>query len=96
MAGEHDDAISRVDDLIHEVPFVSICYVVQVCAESAIKSPLTWLTGIHASSSWKIAYGEQRLHECSGIFHEGTRPNTTSRESSTLDDLTSKFANWPY
>ena len=30
MAGEHDDAISRVDDLIDTVPFNSIFYVVQV------------------------------------------------------------------
>ena len=29
MAGEHDDAISRVDDLIDTVQFDSICYVVQ-------------------------------------------------------------------
>ena len=29
MAGEHRDAISRVDDLIATIPFNSICYVVQ-------------------------------------------------------------------
>ena len=29
MTGEHDDAISRVDDLIDTVPFNSICYAVQ-------------------------------------------------------------------
>ena len=32
MAGEHDDAISRVDDLIDTVSFNSICYVVQARA----------------------------------------------------------------
>ena len=31
MAGEHDDAISRVDDLIDTVQFNSVCYVVQAC-----------------------------------------------------------------
>ena len=31
MAGEHDDAISRVDDLIDTVHFNSVCYVVQAC-----------------------------------------------------------------
>ena len=32
MAGQHDDAISRIDDLIDMVPFDSIYYVVQVRA----------------------------------------------------------------
>ena len=30
MAGEHRDAISRVNDLIATIPFNSICYGVQV------------------------------------------------------------------
>ena len=34
MAGEHDDAISRVDDLIDTVPFNSICHVVQARAHA--------------------------------------------------------------
>ena len=34
MAGEHLDAISRVDDLIATVPFNSICYVVQARAHA--------------------------------------------------------------
>ena len=34
MAGEHRDAISRVDDLIATVHFNSICYVVQACAHA--------------------------------------------------------------
>ncbi|KAF8130975.1 hypothetical protein EV363DRAFT_1165749 [Boletus edulis] len=32
MAGEHIDAISRLDDLIATVRFNSVCYTVQVCA----------------------------------------------------------------
>jgi hypothetical protein len=32
MAGEHDDAISRVRDLIDVVQSDSICHVVQACA----------------------------------------------------------------
>ena len=32
MAGEHYDAISRIDDLIATVPFNSICHVVQARA----------------------------------------------------------------
>ena len=32
MAGEHRDAILRVDDLIATVPFNSFCYVVQARA----------------------------------------------------------------
>jgi hypothetical protein len=34
MAGEHRDAISRVDDLIDTVHFNSICYVVQARAHA--------------------------------------------------------------
>ena len=61
MAGEHDDAISRVDDLIDTVPFDSIFYVAQARAYRATTqriSPLTFLTGIYASSPWKLTYGE--------------------------------------
>ena len=32
MAGQHRDAISRVDDLIDTIPLNSICYVVQARA----------------------------------------------------------------
>ena len=35
MAGEHDDAISRVDDLIDLVRLDSTCHVVQARAEPA-------------------------------------------------------------
>ena len=61
MAGEHDDAISRIDDLIDTVQFNPICYVVQARAYHAIiqRIPLlTFLTGIYASSPWKLAHGE--------------------------------------
>ena len=34
MAGEHRDAISRVDDLITTIPLNSICYVVQARAHA--------------------------------------------------------------
>ena len=34
MAGEHRDAISRVDDLIATVHYNSICYVVQARARA--------------------------------------------------------------
>ena len=34
MAGEHDDAISRVGDLIDTMQFNSICYVVQARAHA--------------------------------------------------------------
>jgi hypothetical protein len=34
MAGEHRDAISRLDDLIATVPFNTICYVVQARARA--------------------------------------------------------------
>ena len=34
MAGEHNDAISRLDDLIATVHMNSICHVVQACVSS--------------------------------------------------------------
>ena len=61
MSGEYDDAISRLDDLIDTVPFISICYVVQARAQRATTrriSPLTLLAGVHVSSPWKLAHGE--------------------------------------
>ncbi|KAF8555028.1 hypothetical protein OG21DRAFT_963279 [Imleria badia] len=59
IAGEHRDAISRVDDLIAIVHFNSICYVVQACARPAKTSPLKFAVGIYVSSHWKLAYGEE-------------------------------------
>jgi hypothetical protein len=61
MAGEHDDAVSRVGDLIDTVPLDSIRYVVQARAQRATIrriSPLTFLTGVHVSSPWKLAHGD--------------------------------------
>ena len=61
MAGEHEDAISRVDDIIDTVPFDSICHVVQVRAQHATTqriSLLIFLTGVHVSSPWNLAHGE--------------------------------------
>ncbi|KAF8414500.1 hypothetical protein L210DRAFT_3571914 [Boletus edulis BED1] len=47
MAGEHIDAISRLDDLIATVRFNSVCYTVQACA------------CIHASSTWMLTHAAQ-------------------------------------
>ena len=61
MAGEYDDAISRIDDLMRTVQLDSICYVVQACAYHTTTqrtSPLTYLTGIYSSSPRKLAHGE--------------------------------------
>ena len=63
MAGEHDDAISRVDDLIDLVRFKldSTCHVVQARACRATTrrmSPLTFLAGVHVSSPRKLAHRE--------------------------------------
>ena len=60
MAGEHEDAISRLDDLTDMVRFKSICYAVQACAQRTRgMSPLTFLTGTYAPSPWKITHGER-------------------------------------
>ena len=93
MTGEHDDAISRVDDLIDTVPFNSICYVVQARAECAtqIILPLTFLAGVHASSPWKLAHGESRLCGCDTIVRACTSPNATPLESRTLGGLTGEL-----
>ena len=61
MAGEHEDAMSRVDDLIAMVCNNSICYVIQACAwrnTTRYIPPLTCSVGIYASSPRELAYGE--------------------------------------
>ncbi|KAF8546584.1 hypothetical protein OG21DRAFT_1491063 [Imleria badia] len=73
MAGEHDDAISRIDDLINTVHFNSICYVVQA--------------RVHVPSPWKLAHGEWRLRECDTIVGACASPNTIPYESSSLGGL---------
>ena len=47
MAGEHADAISRVDELIDTVQFNSICYVVQARSQHAATSVTTDITRRH-------------------------------------------------
>ena len=60
MAGEHDDAISRIDDVISTVHFSSICYVVQARAFVTTRQalPLILSLGIYASPAWKFTYRE--------------------------------------
>ncbi|KAF8132400.1 hypothetical protein EV363DRAFT_1106545, partial [Boletus edulis] len=52
MAGEHPDAISRLDDLIATTRSNSLCYTVQARARHATTRPISQLT-----SSWKLADG---------------------------------------
>ena len=62
MSGEYDDAISRLDDLIDTVPFISICYVVQARAQRATTrriSPLTLLAGVQY-----LLLGNSRMESC--------------------------------
>ena len=64
MAGEHDDAISRVDDVIAMVRDNSICYVVQARAQRANTRripPLTFLVGVYVSPHRKLAHGVSPL-----------------------------------
>ena len=64
IAGEHRDAISRVDDLIATVNFNSICYVVQariLHAATRRTWQLTFLGGIYVSFPRKHSDEEQRL-----------------------------------
>ena len=63
MAGEHVDAISRMDDLITDVWADPVLYVVQAREMSSysVASLLMFPIGIYAPSLWELAYGEQQL-----------------------------------
>jgi hypothetical protein len=97
MAGEHNDAISRVGDLIvANMPFNSICCVVQARASRATScriSPLIFPAGIHVSSCWELAHGGQQLRGRDSIVRTCRSPNTTSHESTALGGVTGKLSN---
>jgi hypothetical protein len=75
MAGEHRDAISRVDDLIATVHLNSICYVVQARAQRATIrriSPLNFLQAYMylllgnsqmETSDFRLRYSRSSMHE---------------------------------
>jgi hypothetical protein len=95
MAGEHRDAISRVDDLIATVSFNSICYIVQArthvlpCSEYQLIFPAV----IYVSSPWKLAHGAQRLRGCNTIVRACTSPNATRWGPTALGGLVGKLPN---
>ena len=93
MAGDYDDAISRVDDLIATLHLNSICYVVQARGQRATtrRIPLKFPSGIYVSSPWKLAHEEWQLQGCDTIVRARTSPTATPHESSALDDLTGKL-----
>lgn len=62
MAGERDDALSRVDDLIAMVPSNAAYYVVQVRTRHVVKLQIPiFVLGIYVSSPWKLTNEEQQL-----------------------------------
>ena len=62
MAGERDDALSCIDDLIAMVPFNAAYYVVQVHTRHVVKLQiLIFVLGIYVSSPWKLTNEEQQL-----------------------------------
>ena len=96
MAGEHFDAISRVDDLITMDSLNPICYIVQARAQCSTKqqlSPLTFSVGIHVSLIWEVTYGEQELQGRDSVVRVCKSSTTTTPESVTLYDFTGKFLN---
>ena len=60
MAGDHDDAIARLDDLIDMVCGNSICFVVQACARTTRRITTADIPSRHTcifsleSYAWKI------------------------------------------
>ena len=82
MAEDHDNAISRVDDLIATLHLNSICYVVQAREHRATTA------AIYASSPWKLAREEGLVQYDRSSVHE---PYLTSHESCTLDYLTGRL-----
>ena len=75
MAGEHRDAISRVDDIIDTVHLNSICYVVQVCARHPNTlqciddipgrhiCTFSWETRIWRPVTTRVQYSRSSMHE---------------------------------
>ena len=96
MAGEHREAISRVDDLIATVSLNSICYVVQARTHASTTrgiSLLTFPAGIYVSSPRKLAHGAQRLRGCNTIVRACTNPNATRWGPTALGALIGKLPN---
>lgn len=96
MAGEHDDALSRVGDLIATVQLNSICCIVQARTYRTAAwwiSPLTFLTGIYVPSPWQHAYEEQQLWTCDKRIRERTCPNAILRGASPFRYLIGKLLN---
>ena len=95
MAGEHDDAISRVDDLMDTVRLNSVCYVVQACIfhSPTLQVPLTLVAGIHASPRGELTHGELQLRGCYTIIQTCAESTATPCESNTFCDLTGKPPN---
>ena len=69
MAGEHDDAISRIHDLIAVRPFDPTFYVIQARERSAIISNiLTFAVGIYVLSPWELVHGERQLQSRDSVI----------------------------
>ncbi|KAF8123182.1 hypothetical protein EV363DRAFT_1587463 [Boletus edulis] len=98
MAGEHRDAISRVDDLIATVHFNSICYAVQARAQRATCVEITTdiPEGIYVSSPWEPADGAQRLPWCDTVVRMRSSTNTALLGSTALDYLAGEMTGWEF
>ena len=92
MAGECEDAVERVGNLIATVHWNSMYCVVQACsshhtANTAADIPV----GIHVFSPWRLAYGERQLQACDTFIRVCASPNAKLPGALTLCCLTGKL-----